>query len=88
MQKFRIGIIPIEARRVRSKSFILIRVAIRNIQHRQTRTKQPPINQASTWLIIVNRIEILTISGEPLMPQCKGGVGQKNDFDYFGSHIK
>jgi hypothetical protein len=48
---------------------------------------QPPFFQASTWLMIVKRIEKLIITGDPLMPRCKGGIGQKNDFDLFGSHI-
>ena len=87
MQKFRTGIIPIEVRCVRNQSFILIRVAVRNTQHGQTGAKQPPFIQASTWLKIVNRIEKLTIAGDPLMPRCKGGIGQKNNFDLFGSHI-
>jgi hypothetical protein len=50
MQNFRIGIIPFEARRIRNKSFILIRVAIRNTQDGQMGAQQPPFIQASTWL--------------------------------------
>ena len=75
MRKFRISIIPNEAR------------CLRNTQHGQMGAKQPPFIQVSTWLIIVNWIEKLTTTGDPLIPQCKGGVGQKNDFDLFGSHI-
>ena len=85
--KSRIGIIPIEAWRVRNKSFILIRVDNRKTQHGQMGTKQPPFIRASTWLVIVNRIEKLITTGDPLMPRCKGGIGQKNDFEIFGSHI-
>jgi hypothetical protein len=49
--------------------------------------KQPPFFQASTWVIIVNSIEKLKITGDPLMQRCKEGIGQKNDFDLFGSPI-
>jgi hypothetical protein len=38
-------------------------------------------------LIIVNSIEKLKIAGDPLMPRCKGGISQKNDFNLFGSPI-
>jgi hypothetical protein len=69
-----------------SRSF-LIQVAIRNTQHGQTNSDQPPFVQASTWLKIVNRVEKLTTTGDPLMPRFKGGIGQKNNFDLFGSLI-
>ena len=75
MRKFRIDIVPIEARR------------LRNTQHGQMDAKQPPFIQASNWLIIVNRIEKLTTTGDPLMLRCKEGIDQTNDFDLFGSHI-
>ncbi|WP_155319421.1 hypothetical protein [Desulfosarcina alkanivorans] len=43
--------------------------------------------QASTWLVIVNSIEKLKITGDPLMQPCKEGIGQKNGFDLSGSPI-
>ena len=34
-----------------------------------------------------NRIEKLTMTGDPLTLRCKGGIDRKNDWDLSGSHI-
>jgi hypothetical protein len=41
----------------------------------------------SGFHLIVTSIEKLEITGGPLMQRCKEGIGQKNEFDLFGSPI-
>jgi hypothetical protein len=86
MRKIRTIIIPFEAMRIRNESFILIRVPIRTIQLDKW-CQAATIYSGFHLVKNCNGIEKLAITGDPLMPRCKGGIGQKNDFDLFGSHI-
>jgi hypothetical protein len=65
----------------------VIQVTIQNIHHGQMGAYQPPFFQDYNWLVLVDRSEKLTITGDLLISRSKRSIGYKSNFDLFGSHI-